>query len=214
MQQVIYNFFRIFLSQKSYSELREFVSLGFPMLLSQVALQLIGFNAVIQSGNYSKEVLAGILMANAIWFPIFLSLGGLIFFVTPMVAQLYGANKLNQIGPLIRQAYWLVIPIIVIGMAILFVAPLALGYIGISDEIRFHAQQYLSTFMFAIPAILLAQPLRSLTEGIKRPLPVTLTNFLMLLMAIIGNYLFIFGNYGFPEMGAKGSGLSLSLIHI
>ncbi len=208
MQQVIYNFFRIFLSQKSYSELREFVSLGFPMLLSQVALQLIGFNAVIQSGNYSKEVLAGILMANAIWFPIFLSLGGLIFFVTPMVAQLYGANKLNQIGPLIRQAYWLVIPIIVIGMAILFVAPLALGYIGISDEIRFHAQQYLSTFMFAIPAILLAQPLRSLTEGIKRPLPVTLTNFLMLLMAIIGNYLFIFGNYGFPEMGAKGSGLS------
>ena len=65
MQQVIYNFFRIFLSQKSYSELKEFVSLGFPMLLSQVALQLIGFNAVIQSGNYSKEVLAGILMANA-----------------------------------------------------------------------------------------------------------------------------------------------------
>ena len=62
--------------------------------------------------------------------------------------------------------------------------------------------------MFAIPAILLAQPLRSLTEGIKRPLPVTLTNFLMLLMAIIGNYLFIFGNYGFPEMGARGSGLS------
>ena len=129
MQQVIYNLLSIFLSQKSYSELREFVSLGFPMLLSQVALQLIGFNAVIQSGNYSKEVLAGILMANAIWFPIFLSLGGLIFFVTPMVAQLYGANKLNQIGPLIRQAYWLVIPIIVIGMAILFVAPLALGYI-------------------------------------------------------------------------------------
>ena len=72
MQQVIYNFFRIFLSQKSYSELKEFVSLGFPMLLSQVALQLIGFNAVIQSGNYSKEVLAGILMANAIWFPTYI----------------------------------------------------------------------------------------------------------------------------------------------
>ena len=29
-------------------------------------------------------------------------------------------------------------------MAILFIAPLALGYIGISDEISFHAQQYLS----------------------------------------------------------------------
>jgi len=208
MQQALHRFFRIFLSNKSLSELNEFVSLGFPMLLSQVALQLIGFNAVIQSGNYSKEVLAGILMANAIWFPIFLSLGGLIFFVTPMVAQLYGAKKLDQIGPLIRQAYWLIIPIIIIGMTVLFLAPKVLGLIGISEEIRFHAEEYLVTFTFAIPAILLAQPLRSLTEGIKKPLPVTLTNFLMLLMAILGNYLFIFGNWGFPEMGARGSGLS------
>ena len=92
------------------------IKLGLPMFFSQAALSLIGINAVIQSGNYSKDVLAGILTANAIWFPIFLSLGGLIFFVTPMVAQLYGAKKLNEIGPLVRQAYWLLIPIIFIGM--------------------------------------------------------------------------------------------------
>jgi MATE family multidrug resistance protein len=30
----------------------------------------------------------------------------------------------------------------------------------------------------------------------------------MLLIAIIGNYTFIYGNFGFPEMGARGAGLS------
>ena len=30
----------------------------------------------------------------------------------------------------------------------------------------------------------------------------------MLIIAIIGNYTFIYGNFGFPEMGAKGAGLS------
>jgi MATE family multidrug resistance protein len=30
----------------------------------------------------------------------------------------------------------------------------------------------------------------------------------MLLIAIVGNYTFIYGNFGFPEMGAKGAGLS------
>ena len=30
----------------------------------------------------------------------------------------------------------------------------------------------------------------------------------MLLIAIVGNYTFIYGNFGFPEMGARGAGLS------
>jgi len=30
----------------------------------------------------------------------------------------------------------------------------------------------------------------------------------MLIIAIIGNYTFIYGNFGFPEMGARGAGLS------
>ena len=208
MTQLLINFTRFFLSEKSTSELIQFIKLGLPMFFSQAALSLIGINAVIQSGNYSKDVLAGILTANAVWFPIFLSLGGLIFFVTPMVAQLYGAKKLNEIGPLVRQAYWLLIPIIFIGMTILFVVPNFLSLMGIEDVIIFHAKEYLATFTFAIPAILLMQPLRSLSEGIKRPIPITLTNILTLILAVLGNYAFIYGNWGFPELGARGSGLS------
>jgi MATE family multidrug resistance protein len=208
MAQLLKKFLRFFLSEKSTSELTQFIKLGLPMFFSQAALSLIGINAVIQSGNYSKDVLAGILTANAIWFPIFLSLGGLIFFVTPMVAQLYGARKVSEIGPLVRQAYWLMIPIILIGMTALFIVPNFLSIMDIEDEIIFHAKEYLATFTFAIPAILLMQPLRSLSEGIKRPIPITLTNTLILVLAILGNYAFIYGNWGFPEMGARGSGLS------
>ena len=208
MAQLLKKFLRFFLSEKSTSELIQFIKLGLPMFFSQAALSLIGINAVIQSGNYSKDVLAGILTANAIWFPIFLSLGGLIFFVTPMVAQLYGARKLSEIGPLVRQAYWLMIPIILIGMTVLFIVPNFLSLMDIEDEIIFHAKEYLATFTLAIPAILLMQPLRSLSEGIKRPIPISLTNALTLILAILGNYAFIYGNWGFPEMGARGSGLS------
>ena len=47
-----------------------------------------------------------------------------------------------------------------------------------------------------------------MSEGIKRPIPISLTNALTLILAILGNYAFIYGNWGFPEMGARGSGLS------
>ena len=200
------NFFSI--SPKVKEETKSFLKLAAPMFGSQVALQLIGINSVIQSGNYSSEVLAGILMANGLYWPLMFGLGGVIFFVTPMVAQLFGANKLKEIGPLVRQAMWLVIPIVLFIMILLGQASKLLVFVGVEEGIIKHTDEYLSMFIFAIPPIMLSQPLRSLSEGITRPRPIMYINIGMLVMAVIGNYCFIYGNWGFPEMGARGAGLS------
>ena len=196
------------ISPKVKEETKSFLKLAVPMFGSQVALQLIGINSVIQSGNYSSEVLAGILMANGLYWPLMFGLGGVIFFVTPMVAQLFGANKLKEIGPLVRQAMWLVIPIVLFIMILLGQASKLLVFVGVEEGIIKHTDEYLSMFIFAIPPIMLMQPLRSLSEGITRPRPIMYINIGMLVMAVIGNYCFIYGNWGFPEMGARGAGLS------
>ena len=196
------------ISPKVKEETKSFLKLAAPMFGSQVALQLIGINSVIQSGNYSSEVLAGILMANGLYWPLMFGLGGVIFFVTPMVAQLFGANKLKEIGPLVRQAMWLVIPIVIFIMILLGQASKLLVFVGVEEGIIKHTDEYLSMFIFAIPPIMLSQPLRSLSEGITRPRPIMYINIGMLVMAVIGNYCFIYGNWGFPEMGARGAGLS------
>ena len=185
-----------------------FFKLAGPMFLTQLALQLIQVNSVIQTGNYSTDVQAGIMLAGNLWFPVMVGIGGVLFFITPMVAQLFGAKKIEEIGPLVRQGIWLSLPIIFIGMLVLSQAHLILTLAKVDPEIIKYSKEYLSLFVFALPAILLSQPLRSLCEGITRPLPITFLNVLTLVIAIIGNYTFIYGNFGFPEMGAKGAGLS------
>ena len=195
-------------SPRAKSEATSFMKLAVPMFLTQLALQLIQVNSVIQSGNYSTDVQAGIMLAGNLWFPIMVGIGGVLFFVTPMVAQLYGAKNIKDIGPLARQAVWLSIPIVLFGMFILSQASWILTMAKVDPNIIVYSEEYLSYFIFALPAILLSQPLRSLCEGVTKPLPITLLNILMLLIAIIGNYTFIYGNFGFPEMGASGAGLS------
>ena len=148
------------------------------------------------------------MLAGNLWFPIMVGIGGVLFFVTPMVAQLYGARNLKEIGPLARQAIWLSIPIVLFGMFVLSQASWILTLAKVDPDIIFYSEEYLSYFIFALPAILLSQPLRSLCEGVTKPLPITLLNILMLLIAIVANYTFIYGNFGFPEMGARGAGLS------
>lgn len=195
-------------SRRAVNEASSFFKLAVPMFLTQLALQLIQVNSVVQSGNYSTEVQAGIMLAGNLWFPVMVGIGGVLFFVTPMVAQLYGARNLKEIGPLARQAIWLSLPIVLFGMFILSEAATILTIAKVDPSIIKYSEEYLSYFIFALPAILLSQPLRSLCEGVTRPLPITLLNVLMLLIAIIGNYTFIYGNFGFPEMGARGAGLS------
>ena len=195
-------------SKRAQTEALSFFKLAVPMFLTQLALQLIQVNSVIQSGNYSTDVQAGIMLAGNLWFPIMVGIGGVLFFVTPMVAQLYGARNLKEIGPLARQAIWLSIPIVLFGMFVLSQASWILTVAKVDPDIIFYSEEYLSYFIFALPAILLSQPLRSLCEGVTKPLPITLLNILMLLIAIVANYTFIYGNFGFPEMGARGAGLS------
>ena len=195
-------------TKRAQKEALSFFKLAVPMFLTQLALQLIQVNSVIQSGNYSTDVQAGIMLAGNLWFPIMVGIGGILFFVTPMVAQLYGARNLKEIGPLARQAIWLSIPIVLFGMFVLSQASWILTVAKVDPDIIFYSEEYLSYFIFALPAILLSQPLRSLCEGVTKPLPITLLNILMLLIAIVANYTFIYGNFGFPEMGARGAGLS------
>jgi len=203
--------FRFSIPNKFLEEFKSYRSLAVPMFLSNLAGQLMGLSAIIQLGLYSSESLAGALIANSIWFPTFLGLGGIIFFVRAMVAQLHGAEKDNQIGPLIRQALWLCIPIFFIIYSILSLAPQILMAMNVAEEVILSSKEYLSGLIYAVPAILLMQPLRSFSEGIKKPIPITVISYITLLISVIGNYCLIFGNIGAPELGAKGAGLSIAI---
>ena len=90
-------------AEKAMQEGRKFFALALPMFLTQLALQFIQVNSVIQTGNYSTDVQAGIMLAGNLWFPVMIGVGGVLFFITPMIAQLFGANKNEEIGPLVRQ---------------------------------------------------------------------------------------------------------------
>ena len=67
-------------SKRAQTEALSFFKLAVPMFLTQLALQLIQVNSVIQSGNYSTDVQAGIMLAGNLWFPIMVGIGGVLFF--------------------------------------------------------------------------------------------------------------------------------------
>ena len=91
------------MNNKYIIEFKQLIKIGVPIFGSQMSYMLMGATDVIVAGRASANDLAGLALGtafgNAIWF--FIS--GVIFSVTPIIAQLYGAKKFIDVGTQIKK---------------------------------------------------------------------------------------------------------------
>ncbi|POB69228.1 MATE family efflux transporter, partial [Vibrio vulnificus] len=84
------------------------------------------------------------------------------------------------------------IPII----AVLFQTQSILGYMNVDAVMATKTIGYIHAVMFAVPAFLLFQTLRSLTDGLSLTKPAMVIGFIGLLLNIPLNWMFVYGKFG------------------
>ena len=91
------------MNNKYIIEFKQLVKIGIPIFGSQMSYMLMGAADTIIAGRASANDLAGLAVgtafANTLWFFV----TGVIFSVTPIVAQLYGAKKFIEVGKKIKK---------------------------------------------------------------------------------------------------------------
>ena len=88
-------------------EFKQLIKIGVPIFGSQLSFMLMGTTDTIIAGRASPADLAGLGVGNSISMTIFMFISGVIFAVTPIVAQLFGAKKFEQIGQKLREVLWI-----------------------------------------------------------------------------------------------------------
>ena len=202
------------LMKKFINESNWFFKIGFPIFGSQLSYMIMHTTDTIVSGRYSSEELAGLVLAGAFTFPVYMLFQGIMFAITPIVAQLYGSKEFSNIGKKMRQIFWIAV---LIAFSIFFIFlflskvilyfPLDKGILSISAE-------YLKSVSVGMFFYVMFRYLSSYSEGMTLTLPVF---FVVLFGAVINiplDIIFAFGFFGIPEMGSEGCGYALSLIHI
>ena len=163
-------------SKKISLELKVFAGLAIPIYFSQLATHATGVIAALMTGNYSTVDQAAVATGNMLFWPVFFGLGGSLFIITAFVAQFYGAKRTSEIGPLLKQAFWLCLPLIILVSIYLSFADRLLEFFQSPEEVRVIAKSYLNGLLIGTPALFLFQPLKSFSEGITRPIPITYIN--------------------------------------
>jgi len=187
------------------SHIRASVILGIPLVGSHLAQMLTHITDVVMLGWYSVEALAAVILASQVYFVIFLVGSGFAFAITPMCATAIGALDDRQVRRSVRMGSWIVTLYgFIFSVPLWFLKPILIA-LGQQADLAGIAQEYTRIAIIGLFPGLWIMVLKSYLSALERA-QVVLFATLMAAVANIGfNYLLIFGNLGFPELGAKGA---------
>jgi MATE family multidrug resistance protein len=190
---------------------RTIVRLGGPLLANNLSVMGMQFADTIMAGQLGARDLAG-LAVGVSYFHLHMFVGlGLFMAVSPVVAHAYGANDLGQVARYVRQSIWLVIALAVLLTWGLWQARWVLPALQISPEILPVAIGYAEAMSFGMPGLLAFFALRFFNEGLGRTRPIMYIGFAALALNVLGNWVFMYGRWGMPRLGAVGCGVATAI---
>ncbi|RQW63597.1 MATE family efflux transporter [Vibrio viridaestus] len=195
------------------NEANNLVRLATPVLIASVAQTGMGFVDTIMAGGYSAVDMAAVSVAASIWLPTILFSMGVLMALIPVVAQLSGARRIESIPFEIQQGIYTALILTLPTGLVLYQSHYILQLMDVEPQLELKTVHYLYAMIFAAPAFLLFQSLRSFTDGISRTKPAMFIGFVGLLCNIPLNWIFVYGKFGMPELGGVGCGIATALVY-
>lgn len=192
---------------------KKLFKLSLPIFISQLAASGMGLADIIMAGLVSDDDVSAIAVANSIYFPLFLFVLGILNAITPTVSYLNGSGQRELIAHQVRQGTWIVLCLCVPLILIYLSSGLILDFMNTPESFSQKTQDYLAVLCFGIVPALLAVNLRCMNDGLSNPKPAMIITFIGLILNIVLNYVFIFGKFGLPAMGAVGCGVATAIVN-
>ncbi|MGH8171804.1 MAG: MATE family efflux transporter [Rhodanobacteraceae bacterium] len=194
-------------------ELREMLRLALPLVFGQ--LSVIGMNVVdaMLAGHLDAHTLGAVAIGTSVWTLAIVSAIGVMLALPPSIAQLNGAQRQEEIGPLFRQALWLALALgILLWLGVGFLGPVLVAAIGVDAPLIPDVTRFLYAIGFGAPALALFFTLRGLSEGFGLTRPTMYFSMLGLVLLGPVGYVLMYGRLGLPALGAFGSGIATAIV--
>ncbi|GIZ51994.1 MATE family efflux transporter [Noviherbaspirillum aridicola] len=190
---------------------RRILALAWPILVGQLAVIANGVIDTAMTSRFSATDLAALAIGASVYVSIFVGLNGVLSALSPLIGQLFGAQRHEQVGAEVRQGVWLALFLTLGGgVLLLFPQPL-LSIAHASPELAEKASSYLRILALALPATFGFRIYASLNTAIGRPKMVMALQVAGLALKLPLNALFIFGGFGIPAMGGPGCAAATAL---
>jgi len=185
--------------------------LSLPLIASQLMYGLSGFISTVMIAHLGKNALAANVIVWGVFIALILFFIGILNAVSIMVAQSYGAKDEHGIQQATSQGIVLGILFTIPMIAALWIAPEILYWTGQNPAVIKIAIPYFHSFAWGLLPLNVLIVFEQFLIGISRTRLVLIMSLLEVPMEIFFFYIFIFGKFGMPKLGAPGVGYGFSV---
>jgi MATE family multidrug resistance protein len=183
-------------------------------MVAQVGTYVMTLTDTIMAGQVGTDDLAGVAIGSSLWVPIVTGINGILMAISPIVAQLVGSGRKDEIAKSVTQSFYLAIVIaVIVGITSIAVLPPVLAGMKLSDNVSHIAHHYVIGLLFGIIPMFIANALRYFfdAQGYTR------ISMIIILISIpfnaLLNYVLIFGKFGMPALGGIGAGYATAITY-
>lgn len=187
---------------------KNLIKLAVPVSIGQLGHIMLGVVDSFMVGKLGAEPLAAAALANSLFFLIMVLGIGLSHAITALVAIAKGEGDDEKCGVIARQGlivnvvFGIFLTIITFGAAELVV------YMNQEKIVADLTESYLKILSISTIPFLVFQTYRQFVEGLSDTKTPMYLAILANIVNIIGNWVLVFGNLGFPALGLDGAGFA------
>lgn len=184
------------------------LSLGLPIIGTQMAQMGINFIDTMMLGWLGAETLAASVLATMMFFVVLVVGFGLANAVMPLAAHAMGEGDEQGLRRSVRMGFWVVMIFGALMMPLLWYSEALFLSIGQKPELARMAQEYIRVVQWSVFPVLIISVLRSYLSALERMQVVLWITIGGVGVNALLNYAFIFGNYGAPRMELAGAAVA------
>jgi len=187
------------------SELRPMVSLAAPVILAEIGWTTMGLVDTLMVGPLGPAAIGAVGLGSIVFLAIGIFGMGLLLGLDTLVAQSYGAGRLDRCEHWLRQGVHLALISAVPFSLLCFGVTATLPRWGLDADVLRLASPYLNVVTLSLAPLLLYAAFRRYLQAVNAVRPITFALLSANLVNVAVNWVLIYGKFGFPALGSTGA---------
>ncbi len=186
-------------------ELRPMVGLAVPVILAEIGWTLMGLVDTLMVGPLGPSAIGAVGLGSIVFLAIGIFGMGLLLGLDTLVAQSYGAGRLDRCQYWLRHGVYLALISALPFSLVAFGVTATLPLWGLNAEVLELASPYLNVVTLSVLPLLLYAAFRRYLQAVNLVRPITFALLSANLVNVAVNWALIYGKLGFPALGATGA---------
>ena len=195
-------------------ELYPMLQLAAPLALAELGWMVMGVVDTIMAGRLGPAAIGAGTLGTMVYYPIAICGAGMLLGMDTLVAQSHGANDARDCRRTLINGVWLGIGLTPLLIAILLPLIPLLQSAGTNARVMALFVPYMDALLWGTLPLMLYAAFRRYLQSVNVVRPILFALVSANVANAIGNWVLMFGHWGFPAMGLRGSGWSTSIARV